>query len=106
MASLAEQSAKGAPPLPELPKGCVRGVAPDGTTPIIVRAPRGPGPWFRVKHRDYGHRLVKAETADEAVQKFAEEFCAHEAGNKKWLDQFRPQCRVQRLPEQTEQPKA
>lgn len=96
MPEVAEKPAK---PLPPLPDGCIRGFAPDGETPIVIKAPRGPGPWFRVHHELYGARLIHAKDADEAVQKFAEEFAPGNAGNKEWMKQLRAQCRIGRLPE-------
>lgn len=82
----AEQSAKddGA----ERAKGCVEAVAPDGKTKIWVRPPRGPGPWFRVKHPMYGHRLVRAATEDEAVRAFFEEFNPGMAHDADWCRQM------------------
>jgi hypothetical protein len=94
------------PVKPEPPKGCVFAKAPDGETQIVVKAPRGPGPWFRVHHawtatgqHGYGVKTVKAATPEEAVQKFAEEVAPQEARNKKWLDAFAQQCRTVKLPE-------
>jgi hypothetical protein len=83
----------------ELPKGCIAGVAPDGETPIIVRAPRGPGPWFRVMHPQLGHELIRAATAEEAIEKFASQNAPAESRNKKWLDEFAKQVRTAKLPE-------
>lgn len=99
----AKQSTNRAPS--EVPKGCVVAVGPDGETPIIVRAPRPPGPHFKVKHSDYGSRRLPAATVEEAVLKFAQEFCPAQSGNKKWLEQFQMQCRVAKVPE-TEPAKA
>ncbi len=96
---MATEAKEKKPQLAELPKGCVRGVAPDGETPIVVRPVRGPGPWFRVKHPLFGHKLVKATNPDEAVQKFAAEHAPAECENKKWMEAFRPACRVGKLPE-------
>jgi hypothetical protein len=78
----AEQSAKEdtAPAV----KGCVKVPGPDGATMIWTTPPRGPGPWFRVKHPQYGHRIVKANTEDEAITKFFEEFAAGFASNLEW----------------------
>jgi hypothetical protein len=93
----AEQSAKGDGQA-AAPKGCVRATAPDGTTPIWVKAPRPPGTHYRVKHQMWGHRLVRADTPDEAVLKYAEAVAPAEATNKTWLKQLREQCRVAVLP--------
>lgn len=78
----AEQSAKD--DVSESPRGCVLALAPDGQTKIWVKPPRGPGPWWRVKHPAYGHRLVKAATEDEAIRKFFEEMNPGFAGDLAW----------------------
>lgn len=69
--------------LPDPPPGCVKVVGPDGETPIIARAPRGPGPWWWVKHPAYGARRVQAASEDEALKKFAEEFVP--GADIKWI---------------------
>lgn len=81
------------------PKGCVRAVGPDGETPIWVKAPRAPGPWWRVKHVQYGHRLVQAATEDEAVAAFFREFAPNLANNADWCrENMRLNGRVAPLP--------
>jgi hypothetical protein len=77
----AEQSAK---ENVEPAKGCVRAVGPDGETPIWTKAPRGPGPWWRVKHVQYGSRTVRAANEDEAIQKFFAEFVPGLASDLEW----------------------
>jgi hypothetical protein len=84
---------------PEVPDGCVLALAPDGETPVVVKKPRGPGPWFRVHHELYGARLVHAGGPDEAVRAFAEEFAPGSAANEEWFKQLKAQCRVARLAE-------
>lgn len=79
----AEESAKNADKDAH-PRGCVQAIAPDGTSKIWVKPPRGPGPWWRIKHVGYGHRLVQATTEDEAVRKFFEEFNPGMAGDLAW----------------------
>lgn len=85
-------------PAPEPPKGCIEGKSPNGDK-IWVKPPRGPGPWFRVKHRAWGGRLVRAKTAAEAVQKFCEEFSPAEATNKEWVERVAKECRIAKLPD-------
>lgn len=70
--------------LPDIPVGCVQAVAPDGETPIIVRAPRGPGPWWRVKHMAYGSRVVRGATAAEALAEFFREFSPSTCDDADW----------------------
>lgn len=92
---------------PELPKGCTFGTAPDGTSRIIVRVPRGSGPWFRVKHLAYGHRLVQAANEDEALQKYFHEFNPGLAQDLNWCKESMRLNggRIGRLPETATDPK-
>lgn len=82
----AEESAKKAGGA-EAPKGCLRAKAPDGEKDIWVKPPRAAGPWWRVKHPRYGHRLVQAATEDEALRKFFEEFNPAMAADPEWCRQ-------------------
>ena len=69
------------------PRGTVEAVGPDGATKIYVKPPRGPGPWFRVKHQQYGHRLVQAKDEAEALRKFFEEFSPGNASDPEWCQE-------------------
>lgn len=87
----AEREAKEAKPIL---KGLVEAVAPDEKTPIFVRPPRGPGPWFRVKHPMWGHKLLKAKTAEEAAKRYVQEFSPAQANDADWLKEFMKQARI------------
>jgi hypothetical protein len=78
----AEQSAK--EDTTAAPKGCVKVAGPDGATMVWTKPPRGPGPWFRVKHLQFGHRLIQANTEDEALAKFFAEFAPGFATDPAW----------------------
>lgn len=80
----------------ELPAGCVWGKSPQGER-IIVRKSRGEGPHFRVKHGAYGSRLIKAATAEKAVEEFAKDFQPLVVKNKEAFAAFLAACRVAEL---------
>jgi hypothetical protein len=103
----AEQSAK--EDVSPAVKGCVRIPGPDGATMIWAKPPRGAGPWFRVKHLQFGHRLIQANTEDEALAKFFAEFAPGFAKDPDWCKESMKLNggRVSRLPgsEPTDAPK-
>lgn len=76
-----------------LPKGCVEARSP-GDDRIIIQQPRGPGPWYRVKHVIYGQKLVRAKTPIEAVRKFAETIAPDQAQSDEWVRELAKRCRV------------
>lgn len=78
----AEESAKQSTVAPA--KGAIQVEGPNETK-IWVRPPRGKGPWFRVKHPIYGHRLIKAKDDKEALRKYFQEFVPAFATDDNWI---------------------
>lgn len=91
MATATEEKKSTLPNVP--PPGCMFSTSPGGDK-IVIRKPRGPGPWFRVKHGAYGSKLVKAATAEKAVEAFATEHNPLLAKDKAALASFAAACRV------------
>lgn len=80
-------------------KGHKKVLSPDGVTVIYVQPPRGPGPWWRVKHPHYGGGLYKAKDRDAAIKAWAEEKSPGEAQSKEWLAAISIQVRTAKLEE-------
>ncbi len=79
--------------LPDCPPGCEIATTPIGVQ-YIRRIPREPGTYFRVRHDTYGHEVIKAETAEEALKEFAKKVSPTSKTNKERLDKFSADCRM------------
>jgi hypothetical protein len=83
----------------QVPPGFIIGTAPDGKTPIFVRKPRAKGPWFRVKHQNWGSKEVQAKDRADAIRKYLLEKQPTLADDKDGFEFHAKYCRVAELPE-------
>jgi hypothetical protein len=81
------------PVIPHCPKGAVYGRSPGGSA-IAVRPPRGPGPWWRVKHVAFGGEMVKATSREEACRQFFQKYMPSILNDKAMLAAESKLCRA------------